>query len=391
MTKHAWRSPSKGDLWTTCTGGLAFIRENQARIDALGRPESSEAASQGTLAHEYAEATVLASFHPMPAVAREYAEKAIDVRTKLSPDILKNAELYAQWVQEYLLVGPHGGAWGLELSVPLWYEPESKGTADFWAIEDGDTLLVLDYKSGRNPVEIKNNIQITIYLIAIFDSVKNFYPKLKKFKAGVLQPFMDSEPKFWEFNLEELEHFRGLIGAAAKEVESPFLGHHKLVVSDKACRYCPAKPICPAQSERTAQMLEMVDDREMGALDDDEIFAIFKASPGIRTFLDEVEDYVRDQPDAVLAKQGFEKKDGRRAYSWTTSDEASVAFALNNLFGIEPYEQKLKTPAKVRAEIGTADVPMLDKMLTVDFNRPRVVSTKSDEPTFRVGRKNNHE
>ena len=382
--KHAWRSPSKGDLWVNCTGGLEFIRRHQDQIDALGRAESTEAATQGTLGHQYAEATILASFHPDESGRRQHEEVAIATRPQLKPEILKNAELYIQWVKEYLVVGPHGGAWGLELSAPLWYEPESKGTADFWAIEDGETLLVLDYKSGRGEVEVKNNIQIAIYLIAIYDQVRRFYPKLKKFRAGVLQPFVDPQPKFWEFDLGTLESLREMIGAAAREVEDPFLGYHTLTVTEKGCRFCPAKPICPARREQAESLLGG-HDLMVEATPPEKLFQIYKSLPMLRNYLDEVEDYIRDQPDEVLATNGFIRKDGRRSYHWTQED-ALVASELRKL-GIEPFETKLKSPAKIKAESGTADLPVIESLVGCDFTRPQVVSVTKDAKGFRAKHK----
>lgn len=384
MKQHAWRSPSKGELWVNCPGALEFIKANQSRIDALGRAESSEAAAQGTLAHEYAEHLILSSFHPDESGRRIHSEKAVALRSQIKPDILRNAELYAKWAQEYLLVAPHGGAWGLELSASLWYEPESKGTADFWSIEDGELLTVVDYKSGRNPVEVENNIQIAIYLIAIYDAVKVFNPKLKRFRAGVLQPFSDPEPKFWEFDTGTLEHIRGMISAAAREVEEPFLGYHTLTVTPKGCRYCPAKPICPAQAEQAEKLLGSLG-TPPEALPMSRIVEIFTNLPTVRAFLDEIEDFFRDQPDEVLSNHGFERRDGRRSFHWT-ADEAVVEESLRAL-GVEPFEVTLKSPAKAKKELGTADLPVLDAMIGTDFNRPRIVKVQADPKPFRAKHK----
>ena len=367
-------------MWVSCPGGVPFIEAHSETLQALGRPESSEAAAQGTLAHEYSENRILAQFHPDVPARKAHSDRASDLKPQLQKEIKANADRYVTWVSEYIMTAPLKGRWGVELSAPLWYEPESKGTADFWAIED-DTLVVIDYKSGRIPVHVDGNLQIAIYLIAIWDEVRRFHPTIRNFRAGVHQPFADPEPRFWEFDLVALETYRSQLSVAAREVDNPFLGYHALTVTEKGCRFCPAKPICPAQAQRTELALNMIEE-DPQALDGDTLFTLFRQIKQIRGFLTEVEDYVRDQSDEILTTNGFTRKDGSRRFNWRDEEEAIARLVM---LGADPFtEPKLKTPAMVRSELTKKEVESLDEIIETEYNRPSIVPIAESKKTFRA-------
>lgn len=385
MAKHARLSPSKADLWMVCPGGLPFAESLRDEIAMLGFPESSPVAMAGTLAHEYSEACILANLHPVEVVREQNLELSQELRPKLDSVLQQNAEMYASWATGFVTTRPNI-PWGVELSASLWYEPESKGTADFWAVE-GDTLIVVDYKSGRVPVHVQGNLQIAIYLIAIYDAIKPFNPQIRNFRAGIHQPFCmppgKRDPFWWDFDFGELDRLRSVISAGAREVFNPIAGQHRLVVSEKGCRYCPAKVFCPAQKVSMDKFLGLLP-CEPSAIDGHTLFSIFKDLSQLRNFLDSIEEYVRSQPVETLTINGFEKKAGAMRRSWQ-GDTDEVAQNLENIGIVEPFLKVLKSPAQVEKELGSDD--LISTFVKVDYNRPRIVNFKKDEPTFRVSTK----
>ncbi len=382
MASHARLSPSKADQWTVCPGAIPFIEANSGRLPQSASGESV-AAVQGTLAHEYSENMIYSMCHPDEDARKSYRAKALDIRLKLQPQIIDNAEIYASWATQFVETQPDI-PWGLELTAPLWYEPESGGTADFWAIV-GDTLYVVDYKSGRLPVHVEGNLQITIYLSAIYDLVQKFNPQLRKFRAGVMQPFEHPgrrEPVWWDLDLEMLQRYRSIIDAAVFEIRTPVSGQARLVASEKGCRFCPAKSLCPAQAEPIEAFAESLDE-EPSALDEQYLFSIFGRLPQLRAFLDSVEDYVRDQEDDTLDRFSLQRKPGAKRRSW--KDEEIVAKLLRDN-GVDPYRKTMKTVAMLERELGDSAPKGLHELVEVDFNRPKIVSTTTPKPKFKVSR-----
>lgn len=385
MSKHARLSPSDWARWMTCAGAVPFTESISEMLEARpgGLDPTTSAAASGTQAHEYGEKMIVSQLHPVESARLQASEQALKIRRDMEQNFIENAEKYASWATEFVFSRPNI-PWGVELSAPLWYEPESRGTADFWAV-DGDTLVVVDYKSGRLKVDVENNLQIAIYLIAIYDAISAFNPQIRKFRAGVMQPFTaprgKSEPSWWDFDMGELEHIRSVVSAGAREVWNPILGNHRLVVSDKGCRFCAAKPFCPAQNEAVDAFAGLVAE-DPKAIDGDVLFGIFGKLRSYRSFLDSVEDFIRDQSDEDLRTQGYARKDGSKKRSWTGAEEAIVQ-SLKDI-GVEPYEEVLKTPAKVEKELGSYD--LLAPFMQLDFNRPTVYRAKAGEKTFKVSK-----
>ena len=58
---------------------------------------------------------------------------------------------------------------GVEDKIQL--EDNFRGTADFWCISD-NTLTVLDYKNGKHPVDINDNLQLWAYTLMIIHTYK---------------------------------------------------------------------------------------------------------------------------------------------------------------------------------------------------------------------------
>ena len=385
MTKHARLSPSKWALWMKCPGGIPFAEANAERLAKLaeGKPTSSPAAAAGTVAHEYGENMIVSMNHSDEDVRAEHAEKALVIRRNMEPALIDNAESYVAWANGFLFERPNI-PWGVELSASLWYEPTSRGTADFWAV-DTETLIVVDYKSGRLKVEAVDCLQIAIYLIAIYDEIKEYNPQIKKFRAGVMQPFCSpkgrNEPIWWDFDMGELDRLRSIINAGVKEVHHPIAGQRRLVASQAACRFCPAKTICPAQEQKLNEFIGSIE-TEPAALDGELLFDIYNNLPEYRSFLTSIEDYVRDQSDETLVEKGFLRKEGSKRRSWNIP-EAEVEAQMVEA-GIEPFVEKLKTPAQVEKELGA--LREFESIVVIDFNKPKIIRTKEGETTFKVSR-----
>jgi hypothetical protein len=131
--------------------------------------------------------------------------------------------------------------------------PGNFGTCDILIpAEKAKTLIVLDYKYGVVPVDVKDNWQITGYALAA--SIK-FKHAFKYVLQGVIQPRgRTSGPKFRShaITLKELLAWKPKFLKAVErtKVKNPVvkIGGH--------CYFCPAREFnCPAYMEKTRDRL----------------------------------------------------------------------------------------------------------------------------------------
>jgi hypothetical protein len=345
--------PSKSPTWVPCPGATSFIEKN----GIVEKPRTGvDHAALGTAAHKYAEVAILALRWP-----DKYKEIADERGAALPAAVRKVADRYVQWVDEFSFGRPNM-FWGVERSVPLWYEPEHRGTVDFFAV-DGRDLVVVDFKSGREPVSVERNPQVTIYAIALYEELKREID-VDGIVIGIMQPIENREPSFWRFTIDELYAFKREISAAAIEARSPLV-EGRLVPGEKQCKYCPAKALCPAIERQMRIDFNM----EVGeTVSEERLFAVLSNLKVYRLWLDGIEDYVRDLPTETLQKRGWKLVQGARRFSWNAPED-EVAGYLQRM-GVDPYQHKLKSPTMVKDEVGDAAI---HGMYETDFNRPSLV------------------
>jgi hypothetical protein len=259
--------------------------------------------------------------------------------------------------------------WGIETKVPVFYAEALNGTVDFWSYENG-LLTVLDYKSGRNPVDPEKNPQLLTYAAGLIEKLGCTPTRIR---VGILQPFsggfLGREPKWWECTPFDLEAFKYEAMMLARMAADPFV-HAPLIPSDSACKYCAAKPHCPAIEEKLRQELAPGTSTEL--LTQEQHFAIMARAEVFRGFLDAVEEVVKELPDHVLEQHGWRMKRGARRFEWKLPQDELIA-ALEKL-AVEPYKQVLKTPSMVRDELG-GDKPIED-LVETKFNKSSLVRKK---------------
>jgi len=381
---HARLSPSSAHSWAVCTGRLDFVERNKEKLRKLGRIDApdSEASKNGTLCHSLGEAIILANAHPTASIRAQASERAVMLRLQLPEEMIQNAEAYATWGIGF--VNMAGDIpWGVELSAPLWYEPDRSGTTDFWAIENGDTLVVVDYKSGRVPVDVEGNLQLLIYAIALYEMLRVFNPSIRKFRLGVMQPFIHGphEPKWWDVTEAMLERAKDAIDAAVFEVDNPFGGIHRLVPSPEGCRFCPARPLCPALAAPVEEFAALASE-PVDALTNDQLVEIMKKAKPVKDFLDAVKEAMLDLPPDWLSDRGITLAAGaNRVWPESEETEKKIDEALAKAGGTL-YKQVPKTVAQIERE------GLLEAVEWAVESRPRTptVRVKKETRGFRPKR-----
>jgi hypothetical protein len=188
-------------------------------------------------------------------------------------------------------------------------------------------LIVVDYKYGFQDVDVGTpddpNAQLAAYAIA---SIEALTPALRdsitSVWLAVYQPRvpLGDPAKILRLAPSWIDVERAKLREEVKAVESPGgprPGDH--------CRYCPAKGVCPAVHNALQTALDAyAGGRNILAMDDAEIIALWSARKAVETLMGDVDERVRK-----LAKDGDSRfkvtvREGRRMWR----DAKSVAMTL---------------------------------------------------------------
>lgn len=243
MPKHAILSPSGADRWMTCPGSV---------ILSLDIPRTSSAASEeGTNYHDLAALCLNEGKDAAEFVGQPFADESLV--TEENADYL---QVYLDQVRE---LHAQGGHLLVEQSLPISQitgEKEAIGTIDCAIIRE-DEVVIDDLKFGRGvAVKAEGNRQTRIYAISVLDK-HELWETVKRIRIIICQPRVMDGITEEVLSVDELKLFRDEVAATARPIiralamvpPTPLPFHP----SEKACKFCPAKAVCPELTKTVEQ------------------------------------------------------------------------------------------------------------------------------------------
>jgi hypothetical protein len=344
--------PSAADRWTTCAASPRFCLEN---ADLIPVDLSSKFSKEGNTAHEVA-AAYLQDRQPDPA----------NCPTPIDADMRMHGWDYAEYVQGLRTEGAGMSKLIVEQKQELWFYPGRNAVVDA-AVINPDSLHVIDYKYGAgvvvSPVE---NLQATIYAyqIALPLDLPLDFPVF----VHIFQPrgrdAGDSAAHVWETTIGDIAERAGRIAGKAFNIllNNETKGNPlEFAPSEKACRWCPAKAICPARQDDMLDGIEALDVQEPprplplpAALSIEQLAAVLKHKDNIAKWLNDVEEYATNRLRDGNSVPGFKlvmSRGGNRYWS----DPKKAGELLMKTTVLKPFEvieQKTITPAAAEKLIG---------------------------------------
>jgi len=336
---HALLSASGAHRWLLCTPS--------ARLEEQFPDTTSEAAKEGTLAHELAELKI-------QLLNNDITKRSYNARVKkLKENSLWNDEMesctqeYADAVNDCALTYNTAPAIMVEQQVDLSkYIPEGFGTVDC-AVMGGDTLHVFDYKHGKGvPVSAENNPQMMLYALGIIAKYEIIY-SFNKIILHIVQPRI-SNISSWEVSPEQLKNFGETVKAKAKLA---YAGLGDFNPGDEQCKFCRARATCRARADKNVE-LAFAADAKPETLTNEKIGVYLEKGETVAKWLKDLQDYALAQCLAGKAVTGWKAVEGRSTRDWSDMDQAFKALIEGGTPEEMLWERKAKTLAQIEKIIG---------------------------------------
>ncbi|WP_418482675.1 DUF2800 domain-containing protein [Frisingicoccus sp.] len=374
--QHALLSASSAHRWIHCTPS--------ARLEERFPDTTSEAAMEGTLAHELAEIKVRHYFQTVDFGRQKYSRRF----NKLKKEALWQDEMdrytdeYLDYIKTTALALKSEPSVAIEKRVDYSaYAQEGFGTADCILISGG-TLHIIDFKYGKGvPVEAAGNAQLSLYALGAYEAYKLLYP-IEQVKLSIVQPRLDSISEAG-YAIDVLLKW----GEYVKERAAlAWDGKGEYAPGPETCRFCRAKAQCRARSDYNVK--QAFDINELPPL-------ITPEEAGKRLLaLEDIVKYQKDLQEWALAEclagkavPGWKAVEGRSSRDWTDMDKAFEFLQDKGINRAVLYEEKPLTLAQVEKVVGKKEFSeMVGDMVIKKPGKPALVkeSDKREAITNKV-------
>jgi uncharacterized protein DUF2800 len=337
MTKHAVMSPSGFKALMLCPAKPAMERPLP--------DQSSRYADEGTNCHTLA-ALCLERNLEHASEALGFAEISnLDV----TDDMAECVDVYLRTVRDYQGAD---GELHVEVAVPIGHitgEEGAHGTADA-VILRGDEIIVIDLKTGRgvkvsagDMSDIDNpapNPQLALYALGALEKF-GLLTEFTTVRMVIVQPRV-GEPSEYVMGVDELQQWAEQVAkpsaAAARAVMQARNPEDHCHPHEDACRWCRAKPTCPALAQSVEEATEIpVSAAGLGAKMD--------AVPLVEMWCSAIRGEV--ERELLDGKQvpGYKLVQGRKgARAWTDKAEAEAMLKSFRFKKDEMYDYSLISP-----------------------------------------------
>ena len=303
-----------------CPGSVALV-------DKMPPKPSSKYADEGTLLHDTIADVLTKHKDPFDYLGRKYEDITLTrelIEAKLLPAIRALDEIDPDMEMEYECESRVGFGDFL---------PDVFGSTDLLGRLDR-RAIVLDWKFGDGvPVDPEENPQLLFYAAAAMrtSSTKWAFENVDEVELIIVQP---PSVKRWVTSVERIREFEDQLARAVKvalQPDAPLSGGDH-------CKWCAAKPVCPVMTGA----IDRITKAKIEALPVEQIAHYLDQISAVESFIKDLQQLAHGLMEEGKAIPGWKLVNKRATRSWI--DDKKAADALTNL-GIDPYEQKLMSPA----------------------------------------------
>lgn len=340
---HSLLGPSGAHRWLACTPS--------AVLEQKFPDTTSEAAKEGTLAHELAELKVRNYFYTTEFGKRKLnaAIKKLKENELWQDEMMGHTDTYLDVIKGIALGLPAAPYVEIEKLVDISaYVPDGYGTADCIMLQ-GDTLHVIDFKYGKGvPVSAEENPQMKLYALGAYETYRILYP-IKHIHLVIVQPRLSDGASEWTCDIEHLLNFGEYVKqrvALAVKGEGPF------APGEKQCQFCRAKAQCRARAEENVKSAFAVE-KKPPLISNEEVGEFLRQGADVANWLKDLQEYALAECLAGKEVPGWKAVEGRGIRAWTDIDKAFEKLVKDEVTQeVMLYEKKPLTLAQVEKMVG---------------------------------------
>lgn len=363
---HALLSASGSHRWMACPPS--------ARLEECCQNKESDAAKEGTVAHELCELKVKIQLGEDVSMSEYEALKENPLFTK-EMDACTN--IYADYCID--TAKEENGLPLIEVELDLSsYIPEGFGTVDCVIVSE-DTLHVIDFKYGRgvevSPVE---NSQLMIYALGAYDLYSPIYD-FKTVKLTIVQPRLSAEPKTWECDVQHLLDFAEKLKPIA---DLAFKGGGDFAPSEHTCLFCKVKYTCRARADKNLATM-FLQEKDPYTLSNVEIGEILAKVSDFPKWIKDLEDYALEQLLAGKEIKGYKAVEGRSSRVWSDEQKAFETIIKDGTEEKDLYETTPLSLAKIEKLLGKKKfASLVGEYVTKSQGKPTLTLSSDIRPSI---------
>lgn len=374
---HALLGPSNAYQWAACPPS--------ARLSE-GLPDTgSEAAKEGTLAHELAELKLRNYFHSVDFGKRKLAAavKKLKENPLWDDEMMGYTDDYMDYVKAAALSFPAEPAVAIEKKVDISeYVPECFGTADCLLI-GGGVIHVIDFKYGKSPsgrVEAENNLQMQLYALGAWTASRMLY-RVDRIRMSIVQPRLPDGITEWEIPLEKLLETGEWIRERALLA---WKGEGEYHPDEKTCRFCRAKGRCRARAEKNLELAFAPAKGKLPPLiSNEEMGKYLLQGQDVAKWLSDLQDCALRECLAGHEVPGWKAVEGRSTRKWTDMDAAFGRLIESGISADILWERKPVTLAQIEKIVGKKDfAECVGGYVVKEPGKPALVQESDNRPAI---------
>lgn len=346
MSEHTKLSASKSHRWTKCSGSVAAEE---------GLPDNSTIyGEEGKLAHLVAERMFFRS---------DYSD------LNIPEEMEYYAKIYVDHLNNIFSKGSETSIY-IEKKVDFSHIiPDNSGTADAIIVQPIEgKLYIIDFKYGFNKVESYENTQLLLYAMGALNtlSLYNNLHNIDTIILQIVQPRANNKIESWTLTFSELRFWEGYLKAKGEEALQPNAVRRP---HEEACKYCKAKPTCPALYKLLPTTFQNTN------LTTEEIKVVLDNSKLIRLFLDGIEERIYDDILSGNKFPGYKLTPGKNIRKLKVEAEEK----LIELLGENAYTKSLRGIKELERLI---DKEILASLVYIHSCKPQMVKDTNDIPSL---------
>lgn len=374
---HALLGPSNAYQWAACPPS--------ARLSE-GLPDTgSEAAKEGTLAHELAELKLRNYFHSVDFGKRKLAAAVKKLKENLlwDDEMMGYTDDYMDYVKAAALSFPAEPTVAIEKKVDISeYVPECFGTADCLLI-GGGVIHVIDFKYGKSPsgrVEAENNLQMQLYALGAWTASRMLY-RVDRIRMSIVQPRLPDGITEWEIPLEKLLETGEWIRERA---QLAWKGEGEYHPDEKTCRFCRAKSRCRARAEKNLELAFAPAKGKLPPLiSNEEMGEYLLQGQDVAKWLSDLQDCALRECLAGHEVPGWKAVEGRSTRKWTDMDAAFGRLIESGINAAVLWERKPVTLAQIEKIVGKKDfAECVGEYVVKEPGKPALVQESDNRPAI---------